>query len=134
MEVAAQAPDLIGLPPEEAADLLRRHFLTREQAAYRERQTLRWIYDRLGNSFEEMTDLPQSERAALADAFRLTVLETARVSRSADGTAKHLWRLDDGDLIESVLIPSGDRLTLCISSQAGCAMACTFCATGWMGF
>src|SRR5690606_38426318 len=56
-----------------------------------------------------------------------------RVSRSADGTAKHLWRLPDGELVESVLIPSGDRLTLCLSSQAGCAMGCTFCATGWSG-
>jgi 23S rRNA (adenine2503-C2)-methyltransferase len=82
----------------------------------------------------QRTDLPHAERTALAEAFRLTILETERVSTSSDGTAKHLWRLDDGELIESVLIPSRDRLTLCISSQAGCAMACTFCATGWMGF
>src|SRR5690606_15679619 len=58
----------------------------------------------------------------------------AREAVSTDGTVKHLWRMDDGELIESVLIPSGDRLTLCISSQAGCAMACVFCATGWSGY
>ncbi len=81
-----------------------------------------------------MSDLPASERAALAEAFVLTAPEPARVEQSRDGTVKHLWRLEDGELIESVLIPAPDRLTLCISSQAGCAMACVFCATGWSGY
>jgi 23S rRNA (adenine2503-C2)-methyltransferase len=81
-----------------------------------------------------MTDLPAAEREALAEAFTLREPEVDQVQRSSDGTAKHLWRLHDGELVESVLIPAGDRLTLCISSQAGCAMGCTFCATGWGGF
>jgi 23S rRNA (adenine2503-C2)-methyltransferase len=81
-----------------------------------------------------MTDLPLAERDALAAAFRLSSPEIAAISTSADGTVKHLWRLEDGELIESVLIPSGERLTLCLSSQAGCAMACVFCATGWSGY
>jgi 23S rRNA (adenine2503-C2)-methyltransferase len=55
------------------------------------------------------------------------------VAHSSDGTVKHLWRLEDGELVESVLIPASDRLTLCISSQAGCGMGCTFCATGYGG-
>jgi 23S rRNA (adenine2503-C2)-methyltransferase len=85
-------------------------------------------------SFDEMTDLPGAERVALAERFRLSAPRLASVARSADGTTKHLWELDDGELIESVLIPSGERLTLCMSSQAGCAMACVFCATGWSGY
>lgn len=126
--------DIAGVPRNEAGNLLREHFQSREQPSYRARQVEEWIFDRLAMSFEEMTNLPQSERLALAGSFAFTVLATDRVSRSADGTAKHLWRLSDGELIESVLIPSGPRLTLCISSQAGCAMACTFCATGWLGY
>ncbi|HEX6911573.1 MAG TPA: 23S rRNA (adenine(2503)-C(2))-methyltransferase RlmN [Longimicrobium sp.] len=127
-------PDLVGMLSEEAEAAVRAHFAARGQPAYRVGQVVRWIYERGAFSFAEMTDLPQAERAALADAFGFTSLEPAKVSRSVDGTAKHLWRLDDGDLIESVLIPTPTRLTLCISSQAGCAMACTFCATGWAGY
>jgi 23S rRNA (adenine2503-C2)-methyltransferase len=134
MITVAQLPDLVGLPPEAAEARLREHFVGRGQPAYRARQVLSWIYERLATSVDEMTNVPLAEREALREAFDLTVLETSRVSRSVDGTAKHLWRLRDGELIESVLIPSGKRLTLCISSQAGCAMGCTFCATGWMGY
>ena len=81
-----------------------------------------------------MSNLPPTVRRELARAFRITALRAESVSRSTDGTAKHLWRLTDGELVESVLIPEGRRLTLCLSSQAGCALACTFCATGWAGF
>ncbi|MEX2584280.1 MAG: 23S rRNA (adenine(2503)-C(2))-methyltransferase RlmN [Gemmatimonadota bacterium] len=134
MITVAQHPDLVGLPPESAEERLREHFLSRGQPAYRATQVVAWVTERLVTSFEEMTDLPLGERDALTEAFQLTVLGTERVSRSVDGTAKHLWRLAGGELIESVLIPTRKRLTLCISSQAGCAMACTFCATGWMGY
>jgi 23S rRNA (adenine2503-C2)-methyltransferase len=134
MTVAALKPDLVGLLPEEAGAVLGAHFAARGQPRYRVGQVLRWLHERLALSFEEMTDLPAAERAALAESFTLAVPETARLSRSVDGTAKHLWRLHDGELIESVLIPTPTRLTLCISSQAGCAMACTFCATGWAGY
>ena len=126
--------DLVGLEPEAARAALTRHFATRGQPAYRADQVLSWLYERLVFSFDEMSNLPRAEREALREAFDFTVLETERLSRSSDGTAKHLWRLADGELIESVLIPTATRLTLCISSQAGCAMACTFCATGWMGY
>ena len=127
-------PDLVGMLPEDADAALRAHFAARGQPAYRAGQVTRWLYERGAFSFHEMTDLPRAERAALAEAFSFTAPEAARVSRSVDGTAKHLWRLADGELIESVLIPTATRLTLCISSQAGCAMACTFCATGWAGY
>lgn len=113
---------------------LAEHFRARRQAGYRAGQVARWIYEGLARSFEEMTDLPAEERAALAQSFRLAEPVADTVQRSADGTVKHLWRLEDGELVESVLIPTERRLTLCISSQAGCAMGCTFCATGWGGF
>lgn len=127
-------PDLVGLPPEEAEARLAGHFAARGQPRYRTAQVLGWLYTRDAEDFEAMTNLPAAERAALAEAFAFTAPEAAKVSRSADGTAKHLWRLADGELIESVLIPAPSRLTLCISSQAGCAMACSFCATGWAGY
>jgi 23S rRNA (adenine2503-C2)-methyltransferase len=80
------------------------------------------------------TELPLSLRAELEERFPLPSLTPDTIQQSADGTRKYLWRLADGEAIESVLIPSGTRRTLCISSQAGCALGCTFCATGRMGF
>jgi 23S rRNA (adenine2503-C2)-methyltransferase len=127
-------PDLLSLPGEEVELLLAAHFEARGERRFRVRQTLAWLYERDALSFDAMTDLPAAERAALAAAFMLAVPETARVERSEDGTVKHLWRMADGELLESVLIPAPERLTLCISSQAGCAMACVFCATGWSGY
>ncbi len=124
----------IELPREGVEHALAAHFAARGHASYRVRQTLAWIYERDAMRFAEMTDLPLEERAALDAAFDLTAPTLASVARSADGTTKHLWRMDDGELLESVLIPTGNRLTLCISSQAGCAMACVFCATGWSGY
>ena len=126
--------DLLSLTPEALADALGEHFAARGQPAYRVDQVRRWVYEGLAASIDDMTDLPVAERDALADRFSLREPELARVEVSRDGTVKHLWRLSDGELIESVLIPTDKRLTLCISSQAGCAMACTFCATGWGGF
>ena len=126
--------DVLGLLPEEVDAALAAHFKARVQPAYRARQARAWLYERDVLSFEELTDLPAAERAALSEAFLLTSPEPANVQRSTDGTVKHLWRMGDGELVESVLIPTRERLTLCISSQAGCAMACVFCATGWSGY
>jgi 23S rRNA (adenine2503-C2)-methyltransferase len=127
-------PDLTDLPLEDVESRLAAHFAARGQGGYRVKQALAWLYERDARSFEEMTDLPTAERSALGETFRITAPEIATVSRSADGTVKHLWRMADGELLESVLIPAGQRLTLCMSSQAGCAMACVFCATGWSGY
>lgn len=126
--------DLLGLVPDELHVELERHFTARGQKAFRARQVARWIYETDVADFDAMTDLPADERAALAERFRLGAMTTHAVQVSSDGTAKHLWRMHDGELVESVLIPADDRLTLCLSSQAGCAMGCTFCATGWSGF
>ena len=127
-------PDLIGMTAGELRPVLLDHFARRGQPSYRADQVVSWLHQRNAGSFGEMSNLPAAERDALAAEFGLSAPEVERVSVSEDGTAKHLWRLPDGELIESVLIPTPQRLTLCISSQAGCAMACSFCATGWMGF
>lgn len=127
-------PDLLSFTPDVLRSTLSSHFAERGQPRYRVRQVERWVYQSLARSVADMTDLPATEREALSEAFRLDEAEAATVQRSEDGTVKHLWRLADGALIESVLIPTKRRLTLCISSQAGCAIGCTFCATGWGGF
>ena len=126
--------DLLSLTPDELRVSLEAHFAERGQPTYRAKQVERWVYEGLACSLEEMTDLPAAERLALAERYILAEPEEQKVAVSSDKTAKHLWRLADGELVESFLIPSWKRLTLCISSQAGCAMGCTFCATGWGGF
>jgi 23S rRNA (adenine2503-C2)-methyltransferase len=133
-ETGGDRADLLSLEPAAAEAALGDHFALRGQPSYRLRQALDWLYQRDVMDFSEMTNLPAAERVALQERFVLTAPEVARLERSADGTVKHLWRLADGELVESVLIPAPDRLTLCLSSQAGCAMACVFCATGWSGY
>ena len=132
--LAIDRPNLLGMTPDELSDALGVHFRERGEPAYRSRQVARWLYEGDVRSVGGMTDLPIAEREALSGAFRLEEPEIDAVSISRDGTAKHLWKLSGGEVVESVLIPAGRRLTLCISSQAGCALACRFCATGWSGF
>ncbi|MEQ9400540.1 MAG: 23S rRNA (adenine(2503)-C(2))-methyltransferase RlmN [Longimicrobiales bacterium] len=127
-------PDLLSFEPDALDEALAEHFSARGQPAYRATQVRGWLYERLAREVGEMTNLPENEREALDAAFRIDEPVADRVQVSEDGTAKHLWRLADDHVVESVLIPTESRLTLCISSQAGCAMGCTFCATGWGGF
>jgi 23S rRNA (adenine2503-C2)-methyltransferase len=133
-DIAEARTDLLGLPPDALRLALADYFRARGQPAYRGAQVARWLFGSLSPSLDTMTDLPRAEREALAGRFELREPEAATVAKSRDGTVKHVWRLADGELVESVLIPTEKRLTLCISSQAGCAMGCTFCATGWGGF
>lgn len=100
---------------------------------YRARQVRQWIFKRLATSFEEMRNLPGPLKAFLGETAVLNLLEMAEVQTSRDRTRKFLFRLQDGPFIESVLIPERDHWTLCISSQAGCAMGCRFCLTGRQG-
>lgn len=105
---------------------------------FRALQLYKWLWQRGVSDFEAMTNVSRDARAALAERASITWLETASVQHSRDGTKKFLWRTHDGHFIESVLIPDpdhpgGPRLTLCVSSQVGCAMACSFCLTGDLG-
>ena len=102
---------------------------------YRGRQVFKWLYQRGCIDFQAMTDLPQPLRDRRVQQYTINRLLLEEQARSTDGTEKYLFRLEDKHPIETVLIPVSDqeRTTVCISSQAGCALACRFCATGTMG-
>lgn len=100
---------------------------------YRARQILHWIYRKRVRSVEQMTDLSQGERQRLGALGRIGRFDHCEVLQSADGSRKFLTRLDDGLLVESVLIPESRWLTLCLSTQVGCTLDCGFCLTGQMG-
>jgi 23S rRNA (adenine2503-C2)-methyltransferase len=126
--------NLLDLTPAQALDRLTRFALEEGMPAYRARQVLRHLWVAPAAGFEDMTDLPAAMRERLAGRFELPRLPILARQTSVDGTEKFLFRLADGEAIETVAIPDGRRLTLCISSQAGCALQCAFCATGAMGF
>ena len=101
---------------------------------FRATQLFRWIHQRGAARFDDMTDLAKSLRQKLAGAAHVTALKVVSRHDSADGTIKWLFDVGAGDVIETVFIPESDRGTLCISSQAGCAVGCRFCSTGHQGF
>ncbi|MCX8072617.1 MAG: 23S rRNA (adenine(2503)-C(2))-methyltransferase RlmN [Candidatus Binatia bacterium] len=105
----------------------------RGEPAYRAEQVLSWVYRSGAHSFEELTNVPRSLRAALDRDFRWPAARLETVLRAVDDTRKLLLRFDDGATIECVVIPDPPRLTLCISSQVGCGMGCAFCATARLG-
>jgi 23S rRNA (adenine2503-C2)-methyltransferase len=125
---------LLDLPPAEARERLSAWVAERGLPGYRVGQMLRRLWQAPVAAWADATELPAALRAELDSAFPLARLSAEVEQTSADGTRKFLWRLSDGEAIESVLIPSGGRRTLCISSQAGCALKCSFCATGRMGY
>ncbi len=102
-------------------------------AAYRAAQILKWVY-RQADTFEVMTDLGKDIREQLSRNFTIQRLEKSDMETSRDGSRKYLFRLDDGQYVETVLIPEKDYYTLCISSQVGCAQKCRFCLTAKGGF
>jgi 23S rRNA (adenine2503-C2)-methyltransferase len=103
------------------------------QPAFRARQIWGQLYRKLAPSFDAMTDLPSSLRERLKAELQLGALQLVREQTADDDTRKVLWRLPDGNVVESVLMVYPDRATVCVSTQAGCAMGCVFCATGRMG-
>jgi len=126
--------NLLDLTPASARAVLVDWVAERELPSYRAGQMHRRLWQAPVESWEQATELPTALRTELGARFPLPRLIPDTVQQSSDGTRKYLWRLEDGEAIESVLIPSGSRRTLCISSQAGCALRCSFCATGRMGF
>jgi 23S rRNA (adenine2503-C2)-methyltransferase len=131
---AEVARTILDLPPDAARARLEQVVAAAGLPAYRVKQLLPRLWQRPIGSWSQATDLPAAFRATLDRELPLPRLELATEQLSSDGTRKFLWKLSDGELIESVLIPSGSRRTLCISSQAGCALGCVFCATGRMGY
>ena len=126
--------NLLALPPDGARAALGEWLAGRREPAYRLKQIVPRLWQRPLASWDEATDLPAPLRDALVASFPLERAELGVHQVSRDGTEKFLWRLSDGESVESVLIPEGKRRTLCISSQVGCALGCVFCATGRMGF
>ncbi len=123
--------DLKNFTQEQLLDYLQREF---KLPAFHGRQIFNWLYRPDITEFSQMTDLKKELRAKLAETARISLHTIAKKEKSEDGTVKYAFRLDDGEIIESVLIPEEDRNTLCVSSQVGCAMGCDFCLTATLGF
>lgn len=123
-------------------DEVQAHLHEMDEPGYRAGQIVEWLYQKRTDAFEKMTNLPQLLRNRLAQKFSFDKIDIVRVLGSNDTTQKFLFRLSDGNLIESVLIPASpalygeksDRRTICISTQVGCAYGCKFCASGLEGF
>jgi len=109
---------------------LERWLVERQQPAWRAKAIRRWLIGRRAASFADMTDLSKELRTQLEQDFRIWTTSIAKHSKADDGTEKLLLELDDRQRIECVLLRDGDRRTVCISSQVGCAMGCVFCASG----
>jgi len=133
-EAASAKQNLLNMLPADAERVLRDFAVERGERPFRGSQVLRHLWQNPAESFAAMTDLPVAFRTLLDEAFSIPRLTLSMRQTSSDGTEKFLFRLEDGEFIETVSIPEGSRLTLCISSQAGCALQCAFCATGAMGF
>src|SRR5947209_14073151 len=133
-EAADDRVNLLNMLPADAESTLREFAVAHGEKPFRAAQVVRHLWQSPVDSFADMTDLPVAFRNLLADHFTMPRLTLATRQTSSDGTEKFLFRLHDGEFIETVAIPEGSRLTLCISSQAGCALQCAFCATGAMGF
>ncbi len=122
--------NLLGLPRSELIDF----FADCGESPFRAKQILKWIHQRGMTDFDAMTDLSKPLRKKLSDLSVIEGLRPIVENVSADGTRKWLLSLSDDNCIETVFIPEGDRGTLCVSSQVGCSLNCTFCATGRQGF
>jgi 23S rRNA (adenine2503-C2)-methyltransferase len=129
--LAGERVNLLGLPRAELETFVADRLGAK---AFRARQLMRWIYRRGAADFSAMTDLAQGFRSQLSEVARISVPEIVTEQVSCDGTRKWMLRMDEVQGIETVYIPEPDRGTLCISSQVGCAMDCTFCSTAQQGF
>ena len=130
----AERVNLLDMLPDAAESALREFAIAHGQPGYRGTQVAQRLWKNPAPDFASITELPAAFRATLAEHFAIPRLAIDVQQRSQDGTQKFLFRLADGQGIETVAIPEDGRLTLCISSQAGCALQCAFCATGKMGF
>jgi 23S rRNA (adenine2503-C2)-methyltransferase len=111
---------------------LKQEMLLRKEPGFRAKQVYEWIWKKSVRSFDQMVNIPKETRSWLADNYSLQCVETAEFQISVDRTIKSSFSLHDGNLIEGVLIPTRERMTACVSSQVGCSLTCSFCATGYM--
>jgi len=126
--------DLLELTHEEFASVVQGFLTSVREPGYRSRQLREWVYRRTPTGFSAMSDVPKHLRERLEARFTLHPLEKNLERLSRDSTRKFLWSRPEGGVLESVLIPERERTTYCISTQAGCPVKCTFCATGYGGF
>ena len=117
--------DIRGLSQEAIIEFFEAH----NEQSFRAKQVYQWLWQKSASSFDEMTNLSISTRALLNANFNFNLLEVDLMQRSKDGTIKNAVKLHDGAFVESVLIPTEKRITACVSSQVGCSLDCTFCAT-----
>jgi 23S rRNA (adenine2503-C2)-methyltransferase len=110
-------------------DQLRTFFVENGHKAFRGNQVYEWLWNKSAHSFEDMTNISKETRQMLEDNFVINHIKVDDMQRSSDGTVKNAVRLHDGLVVESVLIPTGSRTTACVSSQVGCSLDCSFCAT-----
>ncbi len=113
-------------------DQLKELFSEMQEPAYRAAQVYDWLWNKGVTDFSGMTNLSKALREKLQDRFSMFPMNVAVVQKSSDGTIKVGFRLWDGNIVEGVLIPAGDRMTACVSSQVGCSLSCKFCATGYL--
>jgi 23S rRNA (adenine2503-C2)-methyltransferase len=110
-------------------ELLREFFVTQGDKAFRGNQVYEWLWSKGAHSFEDMTNISKETRVMLESNFVINHIKVDTIQRSDDGTIKNAVRLHDGLVVESVLIPTNTRTTACVSSQVGCSLDCSFCAT-----
>ena len=127
-------PELLSHGPDAIEPTLKAWLAARGEPSYRVDQIVHAVYRQRVDGWKSVTSLSKELRDALERALRFPSINLAEMRESADGTRKYLWTLVDGEAVESVMIPSARRDTFCISSQAGCALACAFCATGMIGY
>ena len=124
-------PELVGLTTDELKTLAESH----GEKPFRGKQLATWLYQKSEPSLAAMTDLPKAFRAKLeAEGYQGGAMTIHRVQASSDGTRKYLFGTEASGMVESVLMPSDDRVSVCVSTQIGCAVACVFCETGLSGF
>ena len=116
----------------ESIESLKTYFDEIGEKKFRAKQVWEWLWVKSAKSFDEMSNLSKDTRERLASDFIINAITTSDSQLSNDGTIKSAFRLHDKHLIEGVLIPTDDRMTACVSSQVGCSLSCTFCATGYM--
>lgn len=109
---------------------IKKFFSEKNEKPFRATQMYEWLWKKSARSYDEMTNLPRAIRTLLSENFSFPVVTIASSQTSKDGTIKNIFKLSDGNIIEGVLIPAQGRITACVSSQVGCSLNCTFCATG----